>query len=193
MSQPGTTIRSFRVVFELERRIHRIDRWRIPVPYGVPLRGVGYALAALAGVLALQKVPVAGEPLRLLAPPLRLVILPIGVAYLLSRLRIDGRPAHRFVFAWLDYVAGPKFISSFRRAPAPGSLDWVSEVTLAADGRAARPRAGVVEGPARILVRYPARARARRRVLELRTLPGGPMLQGKVVELRAGQRLEVRA
>ena len=31
-AQPGPIqIRSFRVCFQLERRLHKIDRWRIPV------------------------------------------------------------------------------------------------------------------------------------------------------------------
>jgi len=38
--QQTLQIRSFRVVFDLERRLHKIDRWRIPLPYGVPVRGL---------------------------------------------------------------------------------------------------------------------------------------------------------
>ena len=32
-------IRSYRRVFEVDRRIYRVDRWALPVPGGVPLRG----------------------------------------------------------------------------------------------------------------------------------------------------------
>ena len=39
-------LRSFRVCFQLERRLHRIDRFRLPFPYGLPLRGLGYVLEA---------------------------------------------------------------------------------------------------------------------------------------------------
>ena len=41
-------IRSYRRVFEVDRRIYRVDRWALPVPGGVPLRGVGYFAAAVA-------------------------------------------------------------------------------------------------------------------------------------------------
>ena len=193
MAGQGTPIRSFRVVFALERRIHRIDRWRIPVPYGVPLRGVAYAIAALACVLAVQRLPLLGDALGLLAPPLRLVILPVGAAYLLTRLQIDGRPAHRAALAWLAHLAAPSFVASFRAATRPGSVELLGDAVFSPDGRSARPRRGSVEGPGRVLVRHPARARARGKVLELYPLPGEPMLRGKVIELRRGQRLEVRA
>ena len=38
-------IRSYRRVFEVDRRIYRVDRWALPVPGGVPLRAVGYFVA----------------------------------------------------------------------------------------------------------------------------------------------------
>ena len=38
MEREARPIRSYRVCFSLERRIYKIDRWRLPVPWGVPLR-----------------------------------------------------------------------------------------------------------------------------------------------------------
>jgi hypothetical protein len=38
----GLEVRSFRVVFQLERRLHRIQHWKLPLPYGLPLRGLAY-------------------------------------------------------------------------------------------------------------------------------------------------------
>ena len=75
------TIRSYRVCFALERRIHQVDRWRIPAPYGVPLRGSPTRRSRSLAVLVLQRLPVAGELLGVLHPALRFVILPVGVAY----------------------------------------------------------------------------------------------------------------
>ena len=46
-------IRSFRRVFEVDRRIYRVDRWPVPVPGGIPLRALGYFLAALLLILLL--------------------------------------------------------------------------------------------------------------------------------------------
>ena len=49
------TIRSYRLAFALERRIFRIERYRLPLPYGLPLRGLAYAALALALVLLAGK------------------------------------------------------------------------------------------------------------------------------------------
>jgi hypothetical protein len=53
-------LRSYRLAFELERRIHRIDRYRIPLPYGLPLVAAGYGLATAVLVVVLSGVPVVG-------------------------------------------------------------------------------------------------------------------------------------
>ena len=49
-------IRSYRRVFDLERRIYRIDRLRLN-PGGVPVRGVVYFLALLLAVLIARRLP----------------------------------------------------------------------------------------------------------------------------------------
>ena len=55
-----TEIRSFRRVFDLERRIYSIDRLRLN-PAGVPVRGVVYLLIALAAMIATSRMPVIGR------------------------------------------------------------------------------------------------------------------------------------
>ena len=111
-------VRSYRLCFELERRIHKIDRWRIPVPYGVPLRGIAYALAAIAAVIALSGLPLAGDLLGALHPAIRLVVLPVAAGYALCRVQVDGRPAHAAALAWLRFRVGAR---AQRRLPTGGA------------------------------------------------------------------------
>jgi hypothetical protein len=111
-------IQSFRVVFELERRIHRIDRFKIPLPYGLPLRTLGYTLAALVVVLAASGLPGIGAVVEAVPAPLRFVILPVGVGIAMTRLRLDGRSAHAASLAWLTYTFSPRDLVAFRRRPA---------------------------------------------------------------------------
>jgi len=184
-------VRSYRVVFALERRIHRIDRWRIPVPHGIPLLGLAYAAAALLAVLVLSGLPLIGAVLGLVAPPLRLVILPVAVAYLLTRWRPDGRPGHAAALAWLRHTTQPSRLSRFRPVAGTGRVVSLGELVLVPDERCARYRRAVVKGPCRLVLRCPARARARARRLRICRAPGGPMLRGRVVELQAGERVEV--
>jgi hypothetical protein len=86
-------IRSYRRVFDLERRIYRIDRLRLN-PAGVPVRGIVYFLALLLAMLLLSRAPL----LALLADAvpwyLRDVLAPGLAATLLAVIRIDGRSFH---------------------------------------------------------------------------------------------------
>jgi hypothetical protein len=75
-------IRSYRRVFEVDRRIYRVDRWAMPVPGGVPLRGVGYFAATVGRMVILGALPAVGELLAALSPPLRYIVVPLAVAVL---------------------------------------------------------------------------------------------------------------
>jgi conjugation transfer TcpE-like protein len=94
-------IRSYRRVFEVDRRIYRVDRWAVPVPGGVPLLGVGYFAGALLVLLLAAHLPVVGGLVVDLSPPLRFVVLPLAVAVLGLQAAPDGRVAHRFARDWL--------------------------------------------------------------------------------------------
>src|SRR5215213_11221217 len=77
-------IRSYRRVFEVDRRIYRIDRWALPVPGGVPLRAVGYFATTVLLMLLL------GGLVAFLSPPLRFVVVPLAVAILGTQAAPDG-------------------------------------------------------------------------------------------------------
>jgi hypothetical protein len=190
-SRDELVIRSFRVCFDLERRIFRVDRWRIPAPYGVPLAGLAYAALALVAVLVLQRLPVTGQLLGVLHPALRFVILPVGVAYVAARLRVDGRPAHAAVVSWLRWCTTPRRVAAFRPA-GPAGAQLLADFAVAADERAGRYRRCVVRGPAEVTLRYPARARRRGRRLELRPAGERPLWRGKRIRLGRRQALRVR-
>src|SRR2546421_11538214 len=88
-------IRSYRRVFRVDRRIYRVDRWVLPVPGGVPLRGLGYFVAALGLVLLAGRLPVVGGLVGELSPPLRYVVLPLGMAVLGAPAAPGGRGGPR--------------------------------------------------------------------------------------------------
>ncbi|MCW2969821.1 MAG: hypothetical protein JWO23_948, partial [Solirubrobacterales bacterium] len=86
-------IRSYRRVFELERRLYRVDRLRLN-PGGVPIRGVVYFLALLAACLIVGVVPLLGAAARALPWYLRDLALPGATAVVLCVIRVEGRPFH---------------------------------------------------------------------------------------------------
>lgn len=187
----GVAVRSFRVVFELERRIHKVDRIRLPLPYGLPLRSLAYALAAFLAVVALARVPLLGAPLAALPVPVRLAVVPAAVAYALTQLRPDGRPAHWFLLAWARQRLRPSTVVAFASARL-GRVERLDELVVAPDERGVRYRPGVVEGPAVALLRLPVEPRPRGSTLVLEPAGDRAMYRGRRLRLAAGQRAVVR-
>ena len=181
------TIRSYRLAFALERRIFRIERYRLPLPYGLPLRGLAYAVLALALMLVCERVAGVGVLVAAVPWPVRYLVIPAGAAQLLLGVRVDGRPAHQALLAW----AGLR-LASLRRA-SQGERLRLEDVALAPDERDPMLRAAVVAGPGVVILRRPARLQARRagRELRVRADRGRPARQGVRVKLKRGQRLRV--
>jgi hypothetical protein len=183
-------IRSFRVCFEHERRLHKIDRWHIPLPYGVPLRGIVYAAVALLAVTLVGRLPVIAQPLDALPAGVRYILLPLGSAYLLTQWRLDGRSAHVAALAWLRHQLSPRRVCAFRAQRAPATVRF-GPVTAAGGEVDARSRRGEVIGPATVVMRYPTRFETHGRTLRAHRVPGGPLWQGKQVNLAEGQRMVI--
>jgi hypothetical protein len=152
------TIRSYRRVFEVDRRIYRVDRWALPVPGGVPLRGLGYFAATVLLVVVLDGLPGIGELIGALSPPLRYVVLPLAVAVLGSQAAPDGRAAHRFAADWLRFRLRARRRSAGRAVVLEGEqVPWHGVLAVRWDGHAARLLRGRVRGPARITFAVPVR------------------------------------
>ena len=175
------------MAFELERRLFRIDRWRLPVAYGVPLRSIGYAVLALGAVIVAGRLPLIGASLAMVAAPVRLVLVPCAVAYALSRICVDGRHAHAAGTALLRHCLGPRRVVACRRERATRAV--ISEITFSPDDHASRYRRAVVIGPARLVLRYPVHGHVRGRTLTLTQASPRPMRGGKEVCVRPGGRV----
>jgi TcpE family len=179
-------IRSYRRVFQVDRRIYRVDRWALPVPGGVPLRAVGYFLGALLAVLALGRVPGFAH----ISPPLRFVVIPLAVAVLGTQAAPDGRVAHRFALDWLRLRWRSRRRSAGRTMALEGEpIPWHGDLAVRWDGDGPQLHAGRVRGPARITFRVPVELRDRGNGLVAR--PGDEVPESPVV-LCAGTALEVR-
>lgn len=192
MDRDALTIRSYRLCFRLERRIYKIDRFRVPVSWGVPLRSVGYAAAILCAVLLAQRLPGIGDLLTGIHPAVRYAILPIGAAYALTELELDGRPAHQTMLAWLRWRSGPRQIAGLRAAPGARAGARLADISIAPDERGSHYRPARVAGPCRLLLRYPGRVTPRRGGLVLEQTSDKPMRRGKVLALDDGQELRLR-
>jgi hypothetical protein len=184
-------IRSYSVCFRLERRLHKIDRWRIPLPYGLPLKGLGYGLATLIAVIVLSRLPVFGAVLGMFHPTIRYLIIPGFTGWLMIRLQVDGRSAPSSGLAWLRWRSMPRRIVAFQRTAPPVGPFVLGAITIAPDERSARCRRGVIEGNGSVILRYPCNLTARGRTLHVKQQSTKPSWRGKQVRLAPGQRMVV--
>jgi hypothetical protein len=193
-------IRSYRAVFDLERRIYRVDRLRLN-PTGVPVRGVVYFLAAAALCAMISAAP--GVDLIVDAIPwyMREIALPGGLAALMAMLRIDGRPFHIAALSMLAHAAAPREVLGCG-LPAPARIWRPEPLLLLPDGSDARMRRAAYVGPGAVLVAVAHERRelaggalaqiAGRPQLLLRSLPGRRLVRPQLIELAPGARLHVR-
>jgi hypothetical protein len=196
-------IRSYRAVFDLERRIYRVDRLRLN-PGGIPVRGVVYFLAILLATLIAGGLPLVGEAIRALPWYLRDLALPIASATVLSVIRIEGRPFHLAAYALLRYRAGPHQLASGRACDAPGTRWHPEEILILPDGSDGSMRGLRYTGPGAVLITTAherieegagaVRGLRWRASLTVRELPGRHALSsGQVIALAPGAQLRVRS
>jgi hypothetical protein len=191
-------IRSYRAVFDLERRIYRIDQLRLN-PGGIPVRGVVYFLAILVTMLIAGGLPLVGDVIGALPWYLRDLALPVASATVLSVIRIEGRPFHVAAYALLRYQMGSRRLAGMHPCGAPGECWRPEEILLLPDGSDGEMRRLRYTGPGAVLLttaheRIERSRGPSRRSLIVRELPGGGILpDGRVIALAAGARLDVHA
>ena len=199
-------IRSYRRVFDLERRIYRVDRLRLN-PGGVPVRGVLYFLAILSATLILGRLPLLGVLETAVPWYLRNLALPAASATVLTVIRIEGRTFHLAAHALVRYRRGPRWLVGVGRANAPGERWYPSEIVVLPDGSDSRMRGLRYVGPGAVLITTEHERAARkigrrslgigrwcRAGVTVRELPGRPALRsGQVIALARGARMLVRS
>jgi hypothetical protein len=201
-------IRSYRSVFDLERRIYRIDRLRLN-PGGVPVRGAVYGIVALLAMLLMGALPLVGALTRMLPWYLRELAFPGGLAALLTVIRIEGRPFHLAARALVRHAIGPRELVGVRAGgrvsrSLSGRRWHPEELLLFPDGSDGCLRRLRYTGPGAVLVTVAHERSAwgsglRACVggaprLMLRQLPGRRApVRGQVIALAPGARLDVWA
>jgi hypothetical protein len=158
-------IRSYRRVFDLERRIYRIDRLRLN-PGGVPVRGIVYFLALLLLALALEHVAPISLLARVVPWYVRDLALPAMSSAVLAVVRIEGRPFHLAARAALGCGFGPRRIVALGhgcRPAHPARAIWrPPPLLMVPDGSDHRMRRLAYRGPGALLIAVAHERRLRR-------------------------------
>ncbi len=201
-----TEIRSYRRVFDLERRIYRVDGIRLN-PGGIPVRGLVYFLLTLAVALLVAKLPILALVAAELPWYVRDVALPALTAALLAVVRVEGRPFHLAAQALLSFRVGPRRLAGLRPCvagleSAPGGCWQPQPIVMLPDGSDARLRRFRYRGPGvlRIAVAHerPAAGGVAAKLglrghVTVRGCPEGPLQPTRqVIVLERATRLSVR-
>jgi hypothetical protein len=193
-----TEIRSYRRVFDLERRIYTIERLRLN-PSGVPVRGLGYFLGVVSVSLLLARVPLLGAPLSGLPWFIADLVAPAALAAGLTLLRVDGRTFHQAAWALVSFWAVPRRTVALS-VPSPVRARWrPPDLMLLADGSDAYPRRFRYSGPGAVLVLVahrsatPKAGRRRRRTARRLLLrePARRLRRGSVIAVEEGATLQI--
>ncbi len=192
-------IRSYRRVFDLERRVYSVDRIRLN-PGGVPVRGIVYLVVLVLATTIAARLPVSGTALALVPWYLRELALPAVLAAALATIRLDGRAFHLAALAGARALCRPRRTTSLQRPSRTGSRWRPPELLFLPDGSDARLRALRYVGPGavRIDAEHVRRSRTRRvrwrrgPILEVHPPSGSePGEHGRVIWLEAGSELVV--
>ena len=187
-------IRSFRLVFDRGyRRLFKIDRYRLPFAYGLPILGIVYGAGVALALLLAATLPVAGPAIGALPPPVHWVAIPVGLSMVMLHWRPDGLKPHAALWAWVDAALTVRELSCWQPAERETDAVELGDITCAPDGREPRYRRGHVRGPARVVLRYPARGWQRGRRLHIEQTSDEPLFVGTQITLRAGEELVLEA
>jgi hypothetical protein len=161
MSDPsGRRIRSYHRAFHFELMLYTLGNLRPWRP--VPARGVFYTAVGELVMIALAHAVVIGTVISGLGPVVVYGVIPLALGWLLTVARVEGRRFHIAARVWARHVrSGRTLIGGYRAIKRPGKR-WQPRRTLVInDGRDGAPPEGLrLEGPGRVLLRYPCSARA---------------------------------
>ncbi len=200
-SDRRVVIRSYALVFRMQRKLFKVDRWRLPLPGGLEVRSIVYAIVVLLIELIVSRLALIGPVTNKLPTPLHWVILPGVVVFVLVKLEVEGRPPHRVIASLVGWWVGPKYFIGLCPAVAPGVRVPIQTLYLTPDWRGSRYRPAEIDGPTTIVCRYPANARIQ---LDRHGEPRGEAmylsdpsyerlaLEGNTVEIPAGKRLVIQ-
>jgi hypothetical protein len=193
-------IRSYALVFRMQRKLFKVDRWRLPLPGGLEIRAIVYAIVVLLADLILSRLVLIGPVTNKLPAPLHWVILPGLVVFGLVKLEVEGRPPHRVIASLLGWWIRPKYFIGLRHAARPGTRVPIQTLCVAPDWRGSRYRPAEIHGPTTVICRYPANAHLK---LDKHGEPKGDAmyltdpsyrrlaLEGNAIEIPAGRRLVI--
>lgn len=110
MDERPIVIPVYKRVWKVERYLYRIDRFKLlrPVTYWQ----IGYFFISVIAMYLLSKYVGIFNFVPVLV---RYIVIPIGLAYYLSKARHDGKAPHRWIYGYARYLLSPRYYNRYRR------------------------------------------------------------------------------
>jgi len=173
--QPGRVIRSYQPGLRFEVPIYKFGNVYLPRP--IPARAAVYALIVWPVMLGIvERLPGVSILLAGFPWPVRIVVLPAAVTLLFALAEVQGRRFHVAVQAWAkNWFSSRQLAGGYRPIARPGGRWRPREIVFISDGRSGVPPSGIrLEGPGRVLLRYPSEAAARGAAMTVRQIASAP-------------------
>lgn len=192
-------IRGYGGVFRRDWRIYSIPDGkggRKPLPFhgGLPMRSIAYFFASMAVLWLLLRLPVLGLLTDVAPAPLVYLGIPGIIAFVLTQIEPDGRPALRFVGSTIAHYLSPQTTSAGRPIRSEGTVAVYEPVTaIAASPDTTQLGPSRIHGPATVSFRDPVLITSHRRGRH-NAVPQSSGGNGELatdVELEAGETLTV--
>jgi len=100
MEQNKLTVYSHNKVWRIEQKFYSIGKHVFDIP--IPLKDAAY-FGLLFGIMYILHITI---PLITMIPgAVKFIMFPLGLSQFLLKMRLDGKLPHKFVAAWLRYIA----------------------------------------------------------------------------------------
>ena len=114
MEQNKLTVYSHNKVWRIEQKFYSVGKYVFDIP--IPVKDAAY-FGLLFGIMYILHITI---PLIAAIPGvIKFALFPFGLSQFLLKMKLDGKPPHKFVAAWFRHVAtGSTYVERFAAYPA---------------------------------------------------------------------------
>ncbi|CAI6329519.1 hypothetical protein NRS6107_21090 (plasmid) [Bacillus subtilis] len=111
-------VRTYKRVWRFERFFYSFDRFKLPRP--VTWWQLWYFIVCFVLIIVIDRnTPLLSWSSSIL---LKYIGVPAAMAYFLSKIKVDGRTPHKWLYVQIKYLLLPKSYSRGRKAENPGKV-----------------------------------------------------------------------
>ncbi|MEP9408623.1 TcpE family conjugal transfer membrane protein [Peribacillus frigoritolerans] len=118
-------VKVYTPLMRFEKTLYAILDWNLPIP--VTFKQFGFWVASLFFVIILSFMPGLGFIQSWWF--MNFVVIPIALAWFLTKFKMDGKAPHIYVLNLIQYLISPRIYSRYEKASAPAKYQYKTNVT----------------------------------------------------------------